>query len=77
MATKLDADKIRRDAKKILDKFGETLERVPETVKKQELSDSFRVEGGGSESDPGFRERFFANAPKTDEDCIIAEKAKW
>ncbi len=70
-------EEIKKESKKILDKFAKSLDSVK--FKEKELKKEvggFREEGKG-EVDNSFRERMFANAPSTDGDYIIAEKKKW
>jgi predicted Asp-tRNA(Asn)/Glu-tRNA(Gln) amidotransferase subunit C len=80
MNPKVDEAKVKQEAKNLLDKFAKALEKV----EKEELSESFvdrenffREEGSGSESDKGFKERMIHNAPRHDEDFVIAEKGNW
>ena len=71
-------EEIRGQAKKILANFAKSLERVKfrEKAEKKEVG-GFREEKEPSKQDADFRKRVFDNAPNKDEDCIIAEKAKW
>ena len=75
--------RIEREAHEILERFGKAIERVVESdinkveEKKTNESRGFREEKDGLKADDDFRKRFFANAPKKDDDCIIAEKGKW
>ncbi len=74
----MDKEKIRKEAKTILDRFSKALEKVK--VKKKPLKaelGGFREEGEGKICDPNFRKSMFENAPKTEGDFIIAEKKKW
>lgn len=74
----MDEKKIRNEAREILDKFSEELERVEfkEKSLKKKVG-GFRTEGDGEDCDADFRKRMFENAPKTEGDFIIAEKKKW
>lgn len=74
----LEREKIREQAKDILEKFGKSLQKVKfkERKKEEELS-GFREEGKENGSSNDFRERVFRNAPNKDSDFIIAEKKKW
>ncbi len=70
--------KIQREAQEILKKFSGALAKVKIVHKnKTEKVGGFRGEGSGSRPDGDFRARMFANAPKHDDDCIIAEKKTW
>ena len=71
-------EEIRKEAKRILDKFSKTLEKV--SFKERDLKKKvggFREEGEGLKSSEDFRKRMFENAPKKDGNYIIAEKKKW
>jgi Asp-tRNA(Asn)/Glu-tRNA(Gln) amidotransferase C subunit len=73
-----EAEKIRKEAKQILDKFGKTLEKVK--FKEKEIKTQvggFREEGQGKKGDESFRAAMFRNAPQKNEDHIVAEKKKW
>jgi Asp-tRNA(Asn)/Glu-tRNA(Gln) amidotransferase C subunit len=75
----LDKEKIREEAKRILDSFVGALDKadLPEG-KKDLISDKgMRSEGSGEETSKEFRKSMFDNAPKKDGDFIIAEKKKW
>ena len=72
-----EKQKIKEEARQILDKFGKALEKVPETIKREGKSESFRDEKDGEKGDIDFRKRFFKNAPRKNEDFIIAEKGNW
>jgi predicted Asp-tRNA(Asn)/Glu-tRNA(Gln) amidotransferase subunit C len=80
MERKIDMEKIRKDAKLLLDKFAKTLE----TVEKEDVGETFidreeflRHEEDGRDSDPEFKEKVLENAPKHDSEFIIAEKGAW
>lgn len=61
-----------------MDDFAKALEKVKVSPKKEKKKvGGFREEGEGLEAEPDFRKRFFANAPKTEGDFIIAEKKSW
>ena len=75
----MDENKIRKQAKQILDKFARALDKV-----KDKDVDSYidggefeRKEGPGKESVEGFKQRFLKNAPEYNDDFIIAEKGDW
>ncbi len=78
MINEAKREKVREEAKQILQKFAKSLENVKlkEKKGKKEVG-GFREEGVGAEPDGDFRKRMFDNAPQKDEDCIIAEKKEW
>jgi len=68
---------IEKQAKEILDKFSKALSRIDE---KEEISyvdreDFERKQGEGTKCD--FKKELLENAPKKDNDFIIAEKGDW
>ena len=74
----VDEDKIRAEARRILDKFGKSLSRVKLREKDLKIKEGgFREEGSGSECDSEFRRKMFSNAPEKEGDHIVAEKKKW
>ena len=75
----LNEDRIKEEAKQILDKFAKALDKVDsgkfeEGVDREEYE---REEGKGEKSEEGFKKRMLENSPKKDEDFIIAEKGEW
>lgn len=71
-------EEIKKEAKKILDSFGKALEKVELKGKEFKKDEGgFRSEGNGVKADSEFRKIMFANAPKVEEECIIAEKKSW
>lgn len=73
-----EKEKIRKQAREILDSFSRSFEGVK--VKGREFKKEvggFREEGAGFAGDSDFRDRMFENAPLKSEDFIIAEKKKW
>ena len=73
-----EKQKIQKEAREILDKLGKALEKVEEKVpEKEEKSESYREEREGEVCDSDFRKRMFKNAPKKNDDFIIAEKGNW
>lgn len=72
-------EEIRKQAKAILANFAKSLGKIKfreEENKKKELG-GFREEGAPLHPDEDFRKRMFDNASEKNEDCIIAERAKW
>jgi len=78
MVSEAKKTEIAKEAKQILDKFSKALKSVK--IKEKELKSKaggYRKEGSGEVCDSDFRKRMFENAPKTEGDCIVAEKKKW
>jgi hypothetical protein len=74
----MDNEKIRKEAKEMLDKFASALDDIDIDIKSEKREEGgFREEGSGESSDSDFRDSMFANAPEKDGDCIVAEKKKW
>ena len=71
-------DKIKAQAKQIMDEFMAALEKVKDIPEEFgiERTPSMRVPKKPS-SDPEFKKRMLKNAPKTKDDCILAEKKHW
>lgn len=64
-------------AKALMDEFVEELAKV-------QLEEAFGLERPGAvrtpapqEGDPEFRRRLLRNAPRVENDCIVAEKKSW
>jgi len=74
-----DLEKIKEDAKKIIDSFSEKLSMVSDSVKEPviEKKEFERKEGNGQECDSDFRKIMFENAPEKNDDFIIGEKKRW
>lgn len=78
MVSENKKEEIRKEAKKILDDFAGSLEKVKfEEKDLKEDVGGFREETKAEKCDMGFREIMFENAPESDGDCIIAEKKNW
>jgi Asp-tRNA(Asn)/Glu-tRNA(Gln) amidotransferase C subunit len=73
-----EKEKIRKQAKEILDNFSKQLSRIDSEVKDSfsEREENERLEGKGN-SEPIDREIMFENAPNKNRDFIIAEKGSW
>lgn len=68
----------REDARRILERFAEKLDKVKQVeIEEEDEEESVRQEKGVEEVNNRFRERFFKNAPKKEGDLILAEKKKW
>jgi Asp-tRNA(Asn)/Glu-tRNA(Gln) amidotransferase C subunit len=74
-----EREDIRKEAKRILDSFSEKLSKVKVSEEDPLIKRKFseREEKEGVDSEEGFRERIFENAPNKNSDFIIAEKKKW
>jgi len=73
----LDENKIKKEAKKIMDNFISELEQIKEIQDfKIERKDFLR---GNKEVklDEDFKKRWFKIIPKTKNGCVLAEKGKW
>jgi predicted Asp-tRNA(Asn)/Glu-tRNA(Gln) amidotransferase subunit C len=77
--SKDEEEKIKKEAKLILDKFSKALERVEKEIKSSSgvKRDKSLREESKTEKNPEFRKLFFKNAPKTEGDDIIAERGSW
>ncbi len=75
----VDVEKIRAEARAILDKFGNQLKSVKIsshlTGKSSEMG--VRDEKNGESCDLNFKTIMFKNAPKKNDECIILEKGAW
>lgn len=77
MVSEARKEAIRKEARQILDGFAKTLGKVSAPKNYARISGFGREEKAGLLGDEDFRRRMFANAPKKNEDCIIAEKGAW
>lgn len=77
--TKEEQEKIKKEAKEILDKFSNALEKAEGEIKdlKGVQRKSQTREENKTEINKDFRKAFFKNAPRKDEDFLIAEKGAW
>jgi len=76
----MNTDKIKRQAKQILDNFADALASVEKETKKQvnvDREEFERKEGNEKECNPKFKQAFLKNSPAHDDDFIIAEKGNW
>jgi Asp-tRNA(Asn)/Glu-tRNA(Gln) amidotransferase C subunit len=79
MEQKIDAEKIKEQAKKIMDEFVSALDKA-EKIKDEfgvQRKDVMRVAGKDKYKNSDFKERMLNNAPKVEEAQIICEKKKW
>ncbi|MBI3052147.1 Asp-tRNA(Asn) amidotransferase GatCAB subunit C [Candidatus Woesearchaeota archaeon] len=72
-----DHEKIRAEAKQIMDQFMLALEKVEVEQEEYGTERAEQTSGEKPEAWPGFRERMFRNAPKKNSSYIIAEKKGW
>jgi len=78
MADAEKTEKVRVEARVILDKFAEELAKIKTSnfiVKNGDAG--VRDELEGAKCDKEFRTIMFKNAPNTDEGCLIVEKGAW
>ena len=75
---RLDEEKIRRQAKAVMDDFIKALDKVGEISGEVGIErDETTRAATPNKPDGGFRGRMLKNAPKKDEGHIIAEKKGW
>ncbi len=74
-----EKEKIKAGAKKIMDDFGQALEKVDSggDFVFVERDDFIRDEGNALKTDPEFKKVMFENAPKKNKHSILAEKGGW
>ena len=75
----MDLDKVKADAKQIIDVFSEKLSPIQVSDKEPliEREKYEREEGEGIESDKNFKKIMLENAPNKQNDSIFAEKKRW
>ena len=74
----MDEEKIKKQAKKIMDEFISALNKVPEI--KEEFGQErkqFTRESAKSEYGKEFKERMLKNAPKVKDGQLVMEKKRW
>ena len=73
-----DTEKIKKQAKEIMDNFVEKLGEVPiQENFENKQKEWFREEGEGKLGDNGFISRFLSNAPKISGSSVLTEKGSW
>lgn len=80
MVSDNEKEKIREEARALLESFAKKLEKVklPDEKKEKVMKNSgMREEGDGEEVSEEFKKRVFDNAPKKSKKYILAEKKKW
>ena len=73
----LDREKIKEQAKKLLDNFASALGDIKTEEVYVERDEDRRDETQASAPNEDFKKRILKNAPKKDDDCIVAEKGSW
>jgi len=74
----MNQELIRKEAKQLLDNFAKSLDNVKVKPKKiPQETKGFREESIPEKPNKEFKNKMFANAPKTNGDFIISEKKKW
>lgn len=75
----MDIEKARVEARTILDKFGSELKNIKLSSKElvNTSEKGVRHEKKIEPSDSNFKTIMFKNAPKSDGECLILEKATW
>lgn len=71
------AETIKKEARKILDKFANALKGIKAEEVFVKRDEDRRIEGGGVECESDFRKIMFENAPQKNKDFIITERKKW
>ena len=72
----MDEDKIKKQAKDIMDEFIKALDKLnDQETFGNERAESLRV--GKVKKQAGFKERALKNAPKTKDGYFVMEKKKW
>jgi hypothetical protein len=70
--------KIETKAKSVMFDFGKAIEKLPKMSETSVDREEFeRDEKNSVECDDNFRNLMFENAPKVEDECIVAEKGKW
>jgi len=75
----VDKEKIKEQAKKLMDEFVSALEKAEE-VKEDfgvKRKDVMRTPSKDKYKGTDFKERMLKNAPKVEDEQIVAEKKKW
>ena len=74
-----DREKIRKEAKAIMDDFIRALEKIGSESGEfgLERKKFLRSDFSSASSHPGFRKRMFANAPRKNDNYLIMDKKRW
>lgn len=79
----MDQERIKKQAKQILDNFADALASVEkeskeqEGVERQEFERKEENQENLKENNPEFKQAFLKNSPAHDDDFIIAERGGW
>jgi aspartyl-tRNA(Asn)/glutamyl-tRNA(Gln) amidotransferase subunit C len=73
----LNQEEIKKQAKKIIDDFASSLEGIKTEDVFVERQEDRREEQQAEKPNEDFRKRMLKNAPKKDDDCVVAEKGSW
>lgn len=76
----MDKEQVKKQAKQILDKFAEALNKIEKEEKHESHVDREkfeRIEGEGRYKDSNFKKKILQNSPEHDEDFILVEKGSW
>ncbi|MBU0957685.1 MAG: hypothetical protein KKF56_02640 [Nanoarchaeota archaeon] len=75
----MDKEKIRKEAKQVMDKFQKALDKagIDEADVQIEREESVRDAKDDKFDSIDFKKRMLKNAPKHDDDCIVAERGDW
>lgn len=77
-SAKLDEEKIKRQAKAIMDEFVKALDKVGDLSGEIGLEREETTRQGSAEKrDGSFKERMLKNAPRKEDGQILAEKKSW
>ncbi|MBI2141544.1 hypothetical protein HYU16_03915 [Candidatus Woesearchaeota archaeon] len=77
-AAKLDGEKIKRQAKAIMDEFVKALDKVGDLSGEIGLErEETTRRGSAKKQDGSFKERMLKNAPRKEDGQILAEKKSW
>ena len=75
--SKEEQEKIKKQAKEIIDDFARLLKGVEKTEFEGVKRENQTRKDGKAQSDPEFRKLFFENIPRKEGDWLKAEKGKW
>lgn len=73
----IDAEKIKAQAKGIMDDFVKALDRIKEVKEEFGAERKEATRKAGKSEFPGFRERALSNAPKRKDNYFLTEKKRW
>ena len=73
----MDIEKVRAQAKQIMDDFMAALGKVGDTHEEELPQQGETRQADKCELGAGFPERMLKNAPKTTDNFVVAERKKW